>query len=658
MFLQLTRNFSDDIVKVFIMTLKSLIGVLWKNILFLTLGLLAVFILNFSSSPFVIPKVVLLVAGTGLAVIFFALSQMPGSKFNFSFGKFDLGVFLIGVSYLTSSLIKTPSQIEAFFSPGTATFVLAGVLIYFLANQLNASGKEGLKWTLVVSGVLLSVSILFTQIGLFAKIPQLPEFVKDASFNPAGGVVPSLILLSSLVPLGLGMFLRQKGLLEKAFLGVSLALIAFGLTINVTQILPGRPASPKLPSLQTSWEVAVETIKKSPVLGIGPANYLTAFNLFRPVSYNSTDLWAAKFTTARNFYLTYLAETGILGLLAFGILFSQLYRHFGHDFLLFAKKSSVIVLLGLFALFPGAAFIMVYLFALLSAFSDSEERQRAEFNIHPSFIEIPVLIGIFLVGFYGAGMVSAEVKFKQALEALTKNDAKFTYDLMRGAVAKNPGSDLYHSSLSQINMALASSVAAKKDLTDEDKNTVSQLISQAITEAKAAVTLNPQRAGNWEVLAKTYRNIMPFAQGADNFAVQTFSRAIALDPINPNLRIALGGTYFALGRLDEAIDTFKLAVLAKPDLANAHYNLATAYREKKNFDAAITEMNNVLGLVQKDSPDYKLAQTTLDDLQKQRPSSAKATEGQGNLTAPQKNQPTNIKPPIELPQEATPPASQ
>ena len=149
---------------------------------------------------------------------------------------------------------------------------------------------------------------------------------------------------------------------------------------------------------------------------------------------------------------------------------------------------------------------------------------------------------------------------------------------------------------------------------------------------------------------------MPFAQGADQFAIQTFTQAVALDPVNPILRIALGGTYYALGNYDNAIDAFKLAVLTKPDFANSHYNLAVAYREKKNYDAAIAEINNVLGLVAKDSQDYTTAKAELENLQKQK-AVVKPAGSSENLQAPQPAQPSNIKPPLTLPEEATPPAA-
>jgi tetratricopeptide (TPR) repeat protein len=279
----------------------------------------------------------------------------------------------------------------------------------------------------------------------------------------------------------------------------------------------------------------------------------------------------------------------------------------------------------------------------------------AQTRVPSAIIATPIILGIIALAFFGTKAVIAEITYKKSLTALSQNDAKNTYDLMIKAVNQNPYVDRYHASLAQVEMAIATSIAGNKDLTEADRTNITQLISQAINEGKATVTLNPGRSANWELLAQIYGNIMPFAQGADQFAIQTYSQAIALDPISTNLRIALGGIYYSLGRYDEAIDTFKLAVLTKTNFANAHYNLAIAYREKKDYDNAIAQMNTVLTLVAKDSPDYTLAQSTLTDLEKSKPATAKST-GTENLTPPQKTE-TIIEPPIELPKEATPPAT-
>jgi tetratricopeptide (TPR) repeat protein len=150
---------------------------------------------------------------------------------------------------------------------------------------------------------------------------------------------------------------------------------------------------------------------------------------------------------------------------------------------------------------------------------------------------------------------------------------------------------------------------------------------------------------------------MSFAEGSDQFAIQTYSQAVALDPINPDLRIALGGVYYALADYEKAINAFQLAVVAKNDLANGHYNLAVAYAANKDYDKAIAEMNTVISLVPKDSEDSKTAQTVLEQLKKQKPATTATGAESQNLTAPETVETSNIKPPIVLPEEATPPAT-
>ncbi|KKR73541.1 MAG: hypothetical protein UU16_C0019G0003 [Candidatus Woesebacteria bacterium GW2011_GWA2_40_7] len=324
------------------------------------------------------------------------------------------------------------------------------------------------------------------------------------------------------------------------------------------------------------------------------------------------------------------------------------------------EKLALAAIIVILVFYPASPIVIFPLYILLSLFSKSEVKIFSASNTKFATVVIGILLGmgVLVADFFGAKAVMAEQTFKKSLDALGKNDAKTTYDLMQKSVRENPKVDRYHASLAQVDMALAQSIANKKDITDSDKNTVTQLIQQAISEGKAAVNLNPQRSGNWEVLAQIYRSVMPFATGADQFAIQSYSQAVALDPTSPNLRIVLGGVYYALGRYDDAIDTFKLAVLTKPDFANAHYNLAVAYKAKKDYDKAITEMNTVLTLVAKDSSDYDLAKKELDDLEKNKSISPDKTADGQDLTTPKTIENSNITPPIPLPQEATPPTTQ
>lgn len=80
------------------------------------------------------------------------------------------------------------------------------------------------------------------------------------------------------------------------------------------------------------------------------------------------------------------------------------------------------------------------------------------------------------VSFTGVKLTLAEYDYAKALTAAGKNDGQLAYNTIVKAINLNPRSDKYHISLSQMDIAFASSIAQKKDLTDTDKNTITQLI--------------------------------------------------------------------------------------------------------------------------------------------------------------------------------------
>ena len=636
-----------------------------KYLLYLTIFLLPIVFANVFSNFFDLPKIFVLSLGVALTLLIVALRSLTNGRLTLSLGNFDFPLLLLLGAYLISAFARTPNKMDAFFFPGTATVISAGVLLYFLLNLVGV-GKKTAGTILFLSGTSVSVFSLLATAGILAKIPQLPNFVRDASFSPTGGLLPQALFLGILLPIGISLVLSEKKANKKLFFAASLTVSLLALALTVFNILPGKPNSPALPPYETSWAVAIESLKQSPLLGVGPGNYLTAFSRFKPLSYNATRLWAVRFTTGTNFPLTLLAETGLLGLAALVLLYWKvlggLRERFagGFDFekaLLISLIASLILLV----VFPANIPFLILTFVLLALNAKTHQvaiplsvGATATSRIPGAILTLPIIAGVLALGFYGGKAYLAEYKFRMAINRLIVNDGKGAYDSMREAIRLNPYVDRYHTSYAQVNMALARAVAQKENITDTDRTTISQLVQQAIREGRATVTLNPQRSGNWEVLARTYQSIMPFATGADNFAIQTFNQAVALDPTNPNVRLALGGVYYALGRFDEAVRVFELAVLAKPDLANAHYNLAVAYREKGEIDKAIEQINAVLSLVEKDSRDYEVATTELGNLEKKKP--AKAGEGE-NLTPPAPAEKPVLKPPLTLPEEATPPAT-
>ncbi|MBU0570319.1 tetratricopeptide repeat protein, partial [Patescibacteria group bacterium] len=624
-------------------------------ILYAIIFLVPITTLPISPNIFVVGKLSVLVFGVILVFLLKAVRVIYSGKLEIKTGKFDFPVLLIIAAYLASALLRTPNKMEAFLLPGTATIITTSGLLYFLLNQLNKEGKKHILPALFFSGTVFSAITLLAFSGLLAKIPQLPAIVRSPAFTPEGGFLPSAIFLGVLLPIGVSLISNKKKTVQKTLLAISSAVIVFGFAISVYNLIPGKPFSPKFPNFSTDWNIAIDALKNSPILGVGPGNYLTAFNRYRPLSYNNTELWAVKYSTARSFYLTVFTETGLLGtagiiMLLLGVYRTLLHLRGGTPFKNTNKSDSsdggiiptlaLALLLIILVFFPATLLTIAVIFILLAS---STTGKKTTFNLTAStcadrqagltaegtdksqsaiasklpalLVSLPVIAAMLWTGYHASQIVKAEYTFNKGINALAQNRALDTYNLMIKAINTNPQVDRYRSTYARVNLALANSIASKPEIAEVDRANITQLIQQAITEAKTAVALNPLRAGNWEMLGRIYQSIIPLAQGADAFAVQTFRNAVSLDPINPNTRIALGGVYYETGDFANAVKVFELAVVAKPNHANARYNLAFALREAGQLDRAITEMTNVLSLVDRTTNDYEVARVALEDMQ-------------------------------------------
>jgi len=145
---------------------------------------------------------------------------------------------------------------------------------------------------------------------------------------------------------------------------------------------------------------------------------------------------------------------------------------------------------------------------------------------------------------------------------------------------------------------------------------VSQLIQQSIREGKIAIQLDPGDVRNWEQLAVIYRALINVADGSKDWTITAYSEAIRRDPINPLLRLDLGGVFYSLKDWDNAIRTFQTAVSLKPDYANAYYNLALALEQAGKLTDAAKAMQAAVQNLDAKSPDYEAAVAKFEELAK------------------------------------------
>ena len=662
------------------MNLNKLLNTIDNFLLFTLLFLTPIVVSDIFAIPVDTTKLVFSATLIVLILLVKSVKLVLGGSFTFKSNRLDFPVLLIAVGYVVSGILITPNKMEAFAIPGIATGVVVATLTYFLINQLENKGKDIAQNLILATGVVIAIISLLASANLLTNISYLPAFVKNTQFTSTGSISSALVILAAVFMVGVAKGIYEKELTKKVLYSVTSLVLAFGLFVNISKFLPGTQNPPRLPSMNTTWNVAVDTLKVSPFLGIGPGNFVTAFARFKPLSYNTTDLWNTLFGFGRSHFLTLLTEGGLLTGAGMILLLLSIAKESQAVFKSVGTRDdnehtltylAVTIGFGLLLFFPVNLSTLIVLFALLAVHNKTnpystrffaEGQQSFASKIPAIAFTLPVLVGALLFFFTAYRIVSADIVFRKALSALSQNDAQTTYDLMREAITKNPRIDRYRLNFAQVNFAIANSMASTANdpqnpqtaLTDENRATITQLIQQSINEARAAVSLNPTRADNWEALGSIYRSIASLADGAGDFALQSYSQAVSLDPINPNLRITLGSLYYAAKDYENAIASFRLATQAKPDFANSHYNLAIAYRDSDQIEKAISEIQLVLSLVEKDSKDFEVATQELANLESKRPqpTTNKNTE---NLTSPQSESLPTLNPPLQLDENAAPP---
>jgi tetratricopeptide (TPR) repeat protein len=510
------------------------------------------------------------------------------------------------------------------------------------------------------------------------------------AFTPAGTPLALFTYLLPILLITLFMAFTHKENLERITLFLVSALITSSLVLVTIYSFPGKDTAPVFLPVQHGYAIAVETLKDTNRLlfGWGPENFVNAYNRTRPATLNLSEFWNIRFTNSSNELFHLVTTTGLIGLITWGLLVSALIKRSkvkSNDQLGQVIKIGTFATLFLFLLLPATYthlfvfFVLLTLWGLYDKFhhpsavtninttlgglslvraEESGETKESPLSLLPYLIAIPLFAVSGLIFFYFTRYWTAEVAFKNALDAAVQNDGVATYNLQRDAILKNPLIARYRRAYSATNLALANSIAGKEELTEEDRTNITQLIQQSIREAKAAVTLDTQNAANWENLAVVYRSLLGVAENADAWTVASLAQAIQRDPLNPRLRLELGGVYYSVGQYDQAIRLYQQSAELKPDWANAYYNLSSAYRQKNDLAQAFDYLRQVITLVEPDTADYAKAQEELkilaDELNVPEADQPELQAPQGDLNVPTPAPTLDPAAQVELPESSGP----
>lgn len=557
----------------------------------------------------------------------------------------------------------------------STTAILALLLPFPLISLLSGKSKD-----IVMLGSSDNLSLIYQKIifSLILALFAVTIVLTGTTAVYIAAVAATILVLISTPSISIQkniFFLAIPVILAVVILFASYAPMGGSRNFFYTQA-KNFPREIQLP-FQISWKVSVSTFRDNPFWGTGPATYLFDFTTYKPIEVNATKFWNIRFDQSFNEYLQVLATLGTLGLIALLLLtvvfLSSAIKSLSSSQGSLSLSLAVACIIFFVLLFLHSATLILWVLGMiLLAFfmivnkhltqqihfgianpSNNKVNEDGEIFLH--FDILPIIVFLVVLAFVGVGyyfigyrFALADYHHRQALNAASLGQGLNAYNSLVTAEQINPDNDLYRADLAQTNFALANMIATSKgpteaspagSLTDEDKKNIQQLLSQAITEGRNATILSPKNPANWEILGSIYRQISGVAQNALSFSLDSYGKAIQNDPLNPVLRLTVGGIYYSAKNYDMAIRFFSDAVNLKPDYANAYFNLAVAYKDKGDLVSAASAAQQTISLLDQNSEDYKVASKLLEDLKAQ----IAAESAQQQTTDTQAQQGTNLQ---------------
>ena len=423
---------------------------------------------------------------------------------------------------------------------------------------------------------------------------------------------------------------------------VVLACIAILLLIFKTPINFKLPAEVS-PSASASWNIAKNVLQDSPIFGSGPGTWIYDYAKYRSPAVNLSQFWTVRFERGISTFFTLIAMIGLVGMALWIILLisaiaksvMHLIKEKNDDdwqayLTVFVGWATITFLAFVYNYNFAHHFVFWFLLALLASLIskrsftwDAGVNSRSTIVISVLFIVISVgaLSTVWLTG----QRLAADAEYSKAVVTYRTNGSidDVITDLNK-AVALNRLNDVYYRNLSQAYLIKASNEFATLSQDKEGASKINQVVTASVDTAKMAAEINPMNVDNWENLAVTYQSIAFFVDGADEFALQNFQKALEREPNNPVYRTEIGKIHImradkaatlaqstdedakkqaedtVKSELEAAAEALNGAIQAKADFAAAHYFLGLVYERQGRTQDAISKLEQVLSNNQQD----------------------------------------------------------
>jgi tetratricopeptide (TPR) repeat protein len=355
------------------------------------------------------------------------------------------------------------------------------------------------------------------------------------------------------------------------------------------------------PSIQSTYKVALDSIKHEPVVGIGPNRFINQWLKSKPDDVNTSLFWGTDFNYGFGLIPTFLITTGPLGFIAW-ILFLGYFIYLGFKAIFVRRQdplrdyitSTSFIIAMYFWIFSiiyvPSSVLLVLTFFFTGLFfasllgTNTIEVKTFDFVKDPkmSFISVLLFVALLLGGLisaYGISrrFISAYYFNKGLVAANVKGDIKESEANLIRAVQFSED-DQYYRTISELNLIQINILLQQKNVSQEVvQNQFRSYLGAAQSAAQAARDYDKTNYENWLALGRVAESVVPFnLEGAYETALAAYKEAQKLNPKNPAL-------YLILSRLE----------VAHKDITKAKEYITEALKLKSNYTDAIFFLSQI-----------------------------------------------------------------
>jgi len=533
-------------------------------------------------------------------------------------------LFVILFSYL--SIFGIWSKFQSFTGLN-----LPSVMLQRTFNSVSGS-LEGLTMFLAV------VVVLLVGIVLSKRNSLIPNTLYSILLAAALGLILIIDFKAAWIILGLTMFLFTfialwkrifSENINKLLLPIFLIIVAaVFLFINASNFqfsifnfqLPQEQVLDQRNSWQMAFRAATDNVKNG-FLGSGLGTFSYDFSKFKPLEFNQTWLWQIRFDRAGSHIAEILGTTGFLGILSYLFLigfFLIVSWWFLSSKLKTQSKNSPItdyqlplltaffaLLIGQFVYYQNSTLAFIFwLFLGLSVVNWQRDLGELKYSFKDfpemglvfSILLIIIVLGFFGTYFSGARFYIADQYYQKAVWIYVGQipDLNTRIQNLEKSVNLNPWRIEYRIAKARIYLEDALN-EMRKPIAEQDSIKIQNRVAEAIDEARIATSISPNRVIAWERRGMIYRDIREMATGATQWGINSFEKAIALEPTNPVLHTELG-KLLALDTPEKAKIEFEKAIELKPDYLEAQIQIALMLEQENNLPEAVRKLEDLVNL--------------------------------------------------------------